>query len=84
MALYLTKLPEEPSILYNNVGGLSGFVKGKKSDIRAYTDPVPRLRAVGMQLVGSLILVPFVLSHWCLTHFLIMDISSFPCSIKLQ
>lgn len=78
MVLFLTKLLEDSSILYNNVGGLSSFFKGKKNDIRAYTDSVPRFRADGMQLVGSLILAPFVLSHWYLTHFLIMDISSFP------
>lgn len=56
MALYLTKLLDKPRVLYSNVGGLSGFVKGKKSDICAYTDSVPRFRADGMQLVGSLIL----------------------------
>lgn len=78
MALYLTKLLDNPSVLYSNMEGLSGFVKGKKSDIFAYTDTVPRIRADGMQLVGSLILVPFVLSHWYLTHFLFMDVSSFP------
>lgn len=78
MALHLTKLLDKPSVLYSNVGGLSGFVKGKKSDICAYTDPVPRFRADGMQLVGFLILVAFVLSLWYLTHFLIVDISSFP------
>lgn len=78
MALHLPKLLDKPRVLCSNVGGLSAFVKGKKSDICAYTDSVPRFRADGMQLVGFLILVPFVLSHWYLTHFLIMGISSFP------
>lgn len=82
MALYLTKLLDKPSVLSSNVGGLSVFVEGKKSDICAYTDSVPRFRAVGMQLVGSMVLVLFVwlwfafFTRLYLTHFLVMDISS--------
>lgn len=48
MALYLTEPLDEPNVLYSNMGGPSGFVKGKKSDICACTDPVPRFRADGM------------------------------------
>lgn len=55
------------------MGSLSGFVEGKKSDICAYTDSVPKFGAFRIQLMGSLILVLFFSVY--LTHFL-MDVSS--------
>lgn len=66
MALYLTGLLDEPNVLYSNVGGLSGFVKGKKSDICAYTDPVPRFRAAGMSswALWFLFLLFFLTAIW--------------------
>lgn len=50
MALYLTKLLDNPSVLYSNMEGLSGFVKGKKSDIFAYIDTVPESELMGCSL----------------------------------